>query len=322
MSSAEHHIFDRDLLARRRDRYAALATAHDFLLAHVADDFADRLSLIRRTFPVAVNLGAHHGLLSRRLRGVAGIELMFDAERSPRLLAQCDGPRVLADEEMQPLKPASLDLVVSGLSLELVNDLPGALIQIQRALKPDGLLLGAMLGGATLTELRQAFVAAESELEGGISPRVAPFADVRDLGGLLQRAGFALPVADSDTLTVAYANALDLMRDVRAIGGGNVLRDRRRSFLRRATLMRAMEIYTERFARADGRITATFEIITMTGWAPHASQQKPLRPGSASTRLADALGVPEEPAGDQGESGRSVGGAGERSTAARASERK
>lgn len=322
MSTAEHHIFDRDLLVCRRDRIASTAMAHDFLLAHVADDFADRLSLIRRTFPVAVNLGAHHGLLSRRLRGVAGIALMIDAERSPRMLAQCDGPRVLADEEVLPFKAQSLDLVVSGLSLHLVNDLPGALIQIQRALKPDGLLLGAMLGGATLTELRQAFVAAETELEGGVSPRVAPFADVRDLGGLLQRAGFALPVADSDALTVAYANALELVRDVRAMGGGNVLRERRRSFLRRATLLRAAEIYAERFARADGRITATFEIITMTGWAPHASQQKPMRPGSASTRLADALGVPEEPAGDQGDPGRPAGGAGERSTAARASERK
>ena len=164
-----------------------------------------------------------------------------------------------------------------------------------------------MLGGATLTELRQAFVAAETDLEGGVSPRVAPFADVRDLGGLLQRAGFALPVADSEVVTVAYANALELMRDVRAMGGGNVLRDRRRTFLRRGTLMRTAEIYAERFARTDGRVTATFEIITMTGWAPHASQQKPLQPGSGATRLADALGVPELPAGDQGEPGRPAG---------------
>ncbi len=321
MSSADHEIFDRDLLVRRRDRYAGTAGTHDFLLANVADDLAFRLSLIRRTFPVCLNLGAHHGLVSRRLRGLAGIELIIDAERAPQLLAQCDGQRMLVDEELQPFKARSLDLVVSGLALQFVNDLPGALVQIQRALKPDGLFLAAMLGGATLTELRQAFVAAETELEGGVSPRVAPFADVRDLGGLLQRAGFALPVADSETLTVAYANALELMRDVRAMGGGNVLRDRRRAFLRRGTLMRAAQIYAERFARVDGRITATFEIITITGWAPHAGQQQPLRPGSASTRLADALGVVELPSGDQGEPGRLAGGDGACSASARVPER-
>ncbi len=298
MSRPDHEIFDRPLLVRRRDRHAGEAARHDFLLRHVAEDIADRLSLIKRSFPLALNLGAQHGGLSRRLRGLPQIGLLIDAETSPRLLAACDGPRVLADEEMLPFQPGSLDLVVSGLSLHLVNDLPGALVQIQRALKPDGLFLGAMLGGATLTELRQAFVAAETEIEGGVSPRVAPFADVRDLGGLLQRAGFALPVADSDDVTVAYATALDLMREVRAMGGGNILHDRRRTFLQRRTLLRAAEIYAERFARPDGRITATFEIITLTGWAPHVSQQQPLTPGSAKARLADALGVPERPTRD------------------------
>ena len=306
MNNPAPEIFDRTLLARRRDRFAADAPAHDFLLAHVAEDIADRLSLIRRTFPMCLNLGAQHGLLSRRLRGLAGIGLMIDAEMSPRLLARCDGPRVLADEERLPFAPASLDLVVSGLSLHLVNDLPGALIQIRRALKPDGLFLAALLGGSTLTELRQAFVQAEAELEGGASPRVAPFADVRDLGHLLQRAGFTLPVADCDVLQVGYGSALDLMRELQAMGGSNVLRERRRTALRRATLLRAAAVYAERFARPDGRVTATFEIITLTGWAPHASQQQPLRPGSAKTRLADALGVPERLAGDQASEPRRV----------------
>ncbi len=301
MSRPAHEIFDRPLLVRRRDRHAGQAASHDFLQHHVAEDLADRLSLIKRTFALAVNLGAQHGVLSRCLRGSSRIGLLIDAETSPRLLAACDGPRVLADEEMLPFRPRSLDLVVSGLSLHLVNDLPGALLQIQRALKPDGLFLGAMFGGATLTELRQAFLAAEAEIEGGVSPRIAPFADVRDLGGLLQRAGFALPVADSDVMTVAYAAVFDLMREIRAMGGGNVLHDRRRTFLRRRTLLRAIDIYAERFARADGRITATFEIVTLTGWAPDASQQQPSRPGSAKARLADALGVPEQPTPDQSE---------------------
>lgn len=320
MSRAEHEIFDRRQLARRRDRAAPLAPAHAFLLAHIADDLADRLSLIRRSFPLALNLGAHEGSLSRRLRGAAGIGLMIDAEMSPQLLARCDGPCVLADEERLPFRPESLDLVVSGLSLQLVNDLPGTLVQIRRALKPDGLFLAAMLGGATLTELRQAFVAAEAEVEGGASPRVAPFADVRDLGGLLQRAGFTLPVTDSDVLTVGYGSALELMRDLRAMGAANILHDRRRTFLRRTTLIRAVEIYAERFARADGRVTATFEIVTLTGWAPHANQQKPLQPGSAKARLAQALGVPEHRSGDQVDPRRSVdGGVGSRVPSAAAS---
>ena len=292
-------LFDRALLARRRDRFAATAGAHDFLLARVADDLALRLSLIKRRFPIGVNLGAHHGLVSRRLRVLGATDLLIDADTSPGLLARCDGPRVLADEELLPFRAASLDLVVSGLALHLVNDLPGALVQIQRALKPDGLLLAALLGGTTLDELRASFMAAEAEIEGGASPRVAPFADVRDLGGLLQRAGFALPVADCDVIEVAYPSPLALIGELRAMGASNVLVDRRRRFLRRATLLRAAEIYAERHARPDGRIVATFEIITLTGWAPDPGQQQPLRPGSGRTRLADALGVPEVAAGDK-----------------------
>jgi SAM-dependent methyltransferase len=185
------------------------------------------------------------------------------------------------------------------LALQFVNDLPGTLIQIRRALKPDGLLLMALLGGDSLSELREAFAQAESEIEGGLSPRVAPFADLRDLGGLLQRAGFALPVADSDRLTVRYDSAFALMRDLRAMGATNVLSERRRVPLKRATLLRMAQIYGERFADPDGRLRATFEIAWLSGWAPHESQQKPLKPGSAAQRLADALGTREIPAGEK-----------------------
>ena len=293
--SADHDIFDRALLARRRDRVAAGAARHEFLLARVADDLVERLGAINRRFPLVLNLGAHHGLLGRKLRQLPGIETVIDLELSPRLLAQCSGLRVRADEEALPFGDASLDLVVSGLALQHVNDLPGVLTQVRRALKPDGLLLAALLGGSTLTELRGALLAAEEEIEGGASPRVAPFADVRDLGALLQRAQLALPVVDADTVTVAYADALALMRELRAMGASNVLRARRRSPLRRATLLRALEIYQERDGRADGRIPATFEILTLTAWAPHDSQQQPLQPGSAKARLADALKVPELP---------------------------
>ncbi len=216
-------IFDRALLLRRRDRAAADAGRHDFLLARVADDFAERLSAVHRCFPLAVNLGAYHGLIGRRLRQVGEVEHVIDAEAAPRLLAQCGGLRVRADAEALPFRDQSLDLVVSGLALHLVNDLPGTLVQIRRALKPDGLLLAALLGGDTLVELRHAFIAAEEETAGGASPRVAPFADVADLGALLQRAKFALPVVDADRIVVTYADPLALMRELRAMGAANAL---------------------------------------------------------------------------------------------------
>ncbi len=289
-------IFDRALLARRRDRIAGDIAGHDFLLARVADDLAERLMVVRRRFATVLNLGAHHGLIGRRIAAHSGIEHLVETDISLRLLAACSGLKVLADEEALPFADASFDLVVSGLSLHYVNDLPGALIQIRRMLRPDGLMLAALLGGETLRELRETFLAAEADIEGGASPRVAPFADVRDLGALLQRAGFALPVADADVVDVAYASPLTLMRELKAMGASNVLLGRRRTPLRRETLARACALYQERFARPDGRVTATFEIITLTGWAPHESQQKPLRPGSAQMRLADALGTDEKAA--------------------------
>jgi SAM-dependent methyltransferase len=194
-----------------------------------------------------------------------------------------------AERETLPLQPQSLDLAVSALALQFVNDLPGVLAQIRRALRPDGLLLAAMIGGDTLTELRQSFAAAEAELEGGASPRVAPFADLRDVGALLQRADFALPVTDVDRVVVRYASAFALMADLRRMGATNVLVERRRTPTRRATLLRMAQIYGERFADADGRIRATFDVIWLSGWAPHESQQQPLKPGSAKASLAEAV---------------------------------
>jgi SAM-dependent methyltransferase len=199
----------------------------------------------------------------------------------------------VADEEALPFAEGSFDLVASALSLHWTNDLPGVLVQIRRALAPDGLLLAALVGGQSLNELRTALTSAEAELTGGASPRVAPFADVRDLGQLLQRAGFALPVTDLEPIIVRYSSMFALMRDLRAMGATNALTERSRVPLRRAVLMRAAEIYADRFADPDGRIRATFDIIWLSGWAPHESQQKPLAPGSARMRLADALNAKE-----------------------------
>lgn len=292
-------VFDRQLLKRRRKAAAAGAARHDFLLARVAEDLALRIAAVNRQFPLAVDLGSHHGVVGRAVAAVAGVERLISVDPTYEAVVQAPAPRVVADEEALPFRDASLDLVVSGLGLHLVNDLPGTLLQVRRALKPDGLFLGALLGGETLTELRQSFLAAEAEIEGGASPRVAPFADVRDLGALLQRAGFALPVADADVVAVTYADPLALLRELKGMAASNMLADRRRTPIRRATFIRALEIYRERFSTPAGRIKATFEIVTLTGWVPHESQQKPLRPGSAAARLADALGTREVPAGDK-----------------------
>ncbi len=289
-------VFDRLLVRQRQQRARALGPS-TFLLDRVAEEVADRLAAILRRFDLAIDLGSPGDALRRALAGNAQVGTLVAIGHAA--LASARGLVVVADEEMPPLREASVDLVVSALSLQTVNDLPGAFVQIRRALKPDGLFLAALLGGETLTELRQSFAAAEVELEGGLSPRVAPFADIRELGALLQRAGFALPVTDIDRLTVRYASAFALMHDLRRMGGGNPLFERRRSPLRRATLMRMAQIYGERFADADGRIRATFEIVWLSGWAPHESQQQPLRPGSATARLADALGAVEIPAGEK-----------------------
>lgn len=291
--SAAPPLFDTALLATRRQRAAAAAGTYDFLLRRVAEDLTERLAIVQRRFPVALDLGAHHGVLGREMGRLPSVETLISTDPSADLLSGAPGHRVVAPLDMLPFGEASLDLVVSGLALQLVDDLPGTLVQIRRALKPDGLLLAALLGGRTLTELREAWLAAEAEMLGGASPRVAPFADVRDLGGLLQRAGFALPVTDSDIVTVTYETPLALMRDVKGMGASNMLVERRRTPVTRGLLLRAAEIYGERFGLDGGRVPATFEILTLTAWAPHESQQQPLKPGSAKTRLADALGVRE-----------------------------
>ena len=281
--SAGPTIFDRSLLRLRQRRARALGPA-TFLIDRVAGELGERLAVVLRQFERAADLGAPTNAVRRVLTESGKVGTIAD---------------VMTDEEALPFAASSLDLVVSALALQFVNDLPGTLIQIRRALKPDGLLLAALVGGDSLTELREAFAQAESEMEGGVSPRVAPFADLRELGALLQRAGFALPVVDSDRLTVRYRTVLDLMRDLRRMGATNVLTVRRRMPLKRKTLFRMAEIYAERFSDADGCLRATFEIAWLSGWAPHESQQKPLKPGSASARLADALGTREIPAGEK-----------------------
>jgi SAM-dependent methyltransferase len=286
-------VFDR-LLVRRRLMRALKGGYADFLLRRAIDDFAERLGTVLRRFPLALDVSTPTAALADWLKTSGRVD---DVIRLAPTGGTGGPPTIAGDAEALPFAPERFDLAVSLLALHSVNDLPGALIQIRRALKPDGLFLGCLLGGATLQELREAFTEAEAELEGGVSPRVAPFADVRDLGGLLQRAGFALPVADIEPVIVRYADPFGLFRDLRAMGLTNALAHRRRTPLRRATLWRAADIYAERFADADGRIRATFEIVWLSGWAPHESQQKPLQPGSAQTRLADALGVAEHKIG-------------------------
>jgi len=301
-------VFDRALLRRRRARAAALGPA-TFLIDRVAEDLAWRLSAVARRFEIAVDVGTPTDAVRRALRGNDNVGTLIatgaaSGHAGAHPGAEGTPTQVVADEEALPFRDQTLDLVVSGLALQFVNDLPGTLLQIRHALKPDGLLLAALAGGNTLTELRQALAAAEAEIEGGASPRVAPFADVRDMGALLQWAGFALPVTDVDRLTVRCDSAFALMQDLRRMGATNALVERRRVPLRRATLLRAAEIYAGRFADTDGRVRATFEIVWLSGWAPHESQQRPLRPGAARARLADALGVREFSTGDK------AGGAG------------
>jgi SAM-dependent methyltransferase len=291
-------IFDRQLLRIRRRRAAAIEPA-TFLLDRVATDLAERLAAVLRRFDLALDLGTPTAAVLRALASLGSIGTIVRADRMPPSGGAAASPFVVADEEALPFTDAAFDLVVSALALQFVNDLPGALVQICRALKPDGLFLAALIGGETLTELRQSFAVAESEVEAGVSPRVAPFADLRDLGALLQRAGFALPVTDIDRVTVRYDSVFALMRDLRRMGATNALINRRRVPLRRATLMRMAEIYGARFSDDDGRIRATFEIVWLSGWAPHPSQQQPLRPGSAKARLADALGTREISTGEK-----------------------
>ena len=265
-------LFDRALLRARMER-ARRGGPATFLLDRVSEDMEERLQAVTRNFADVADIWTPGELLRKPIA---------DRFQSIRRID-------LDQSETLPLQPGSLDLAVSALAFQFVNDLPGVLAQIRRALKPDGLLLAAMIGGDTLTELRQSFAAAEAECEGGVSPRVAPFADLRDIGALLQRAGLALPVTDVDRVVVRYDSAFALMTDLRRMGATNVLLERRRMPTRRATMLRMAQIYSERFADADGRIRATFDLVWLSGWAPHESQQKPLRPGSAKASLEAAV---------------------------------
>jgi SAM-dependent methyltransferase len=291
-------IFDRTLLRARRRRAAALGPA-GFLLDRVAADLGERLSVVTRRFHLAADLGTPSDALRSVLARVAGVEKVIAVDPHAGLWPARPELSIAADEEALPFRDGSLDLVVSALALQFVNDLPGTLAQIRRALRPDGLFLAALLGGETLTELRQSFAAAEAELTDSASPRVAPFADVRALGLLLQRTGFALAVSDIDRITVRYASPFALMHDLRRMGATNALIERSRTPLRRAVLIRMVEAYCRGFSDPDGRVRATFDVAWLSGWAPHESQQRPLRPGSAKVRLADALGTMEIPAGEK-----------------------
>ena len=292
-------VFDRRVVRMHRDRAAANIEGHAFLFDDVADRLAERLLDVKRDFPTAIEIGCRGGRANALPSRYAGTEMLTRCDLSFEMARRGGGTAIVADEEALPFRDACVDLVYSNLSLHWVNDLPGALLQIRRALKPDGLFLAAMLGGGTLAELRNSLMEAESETAGGVSPRVSPFAELRDIAGLLQRAGFALPVADRDTIVVTYEGLPQLLADLRGMGETNAICERQRHFTRRETLMRAATHYASRFAQADGRIPATFDVVFMHGWAPDDSQQQPLRPGSAQTRLATALQTDEISAGEK-----------------------
>jgi len=283
-------IFDRVLLRRRRDRAARTVDPNrDFLFTESGERLLDRLDDVRRQFPLALDLGCRDGVLAKLLQGRGGVETLVQGELAFGMARRAKGDVLQLDEEALPFAPASFDLVLANLSLHWVNDLPGTLAQIRHVLKPDGLFLGVLFGAGTLQELRTALMDAEIAETGGASARVAPFADLRDAAGLLQRAGFALPVADIETVTVTYGEMLPLLGDLRAMGETNVLEARLKRPTRRAVIARAAAFYRQKFVQADGRLPATFRLIFLTGWAPHQSQQQPARRGSGKVNLGDVL---------------------------------
>ena len=288
-------IFDRMAVRRQRERAAVGFADHDFLFREVAERLVDRLADIRRKFDLAIDIGARGNHLSQLLAQNPSIETVIEMGLSPRM----DKASFVGDEETFPIAPACADLIVSNLVLHWTNDVPGTLIQCRQSLKPDGLFMAAILGGETLTELRQVMMEAETEISGGVSPRVSPFAELSDTAALLQRAGFNLPVADSDTITVTYTDVFALMHDLRGMGEANAVLARPRTFSKRQIFLRAAERYSEMFGDSDGRITASFQVLYLTGWAPDASQPKPLRPGSATASLAEALESEEQSAGEK-----------------------
>ncbi|PZO87351.1 MAG: SAM-dependent methyltransferase [Micavibrio aeruginosavorus] len=289
------HVFDRGQIARQRSRFRSSETGDRyFLFDWTMREITDRLSIVRRDFPVCLTIGGR-GKAAAFADHATQTYITLDASAS--VLPPQNG--IVAEEDFLPVAKQSIDLAVSVLSLHTVNDLPGALLQIRESLKPDGLFLAGMFGGETLRELRECLYEAEIELRGRVSPRVAPFADKPQMGTLMQRAGFALPVVDSEILTVTYDNIFALMHDLRTMGEANAVRERTKYFTPRSVFLRAGELYAARHADPDGRIRASFEIIFLLGWAPHETQQKPLRPGSAQTRLADFLGTEEIGTGEK-----------------------
>jgi SAM-dependent methyltransferase len=283
-STSDILVFDRQKIRAQRNRALENIEENNFLIKWTSEQLLSRLDIIKKEFPDILQVGTRAAINQSKIKGLKTL-ITMDSTRS--------GNAVIADEELLPFAPESFDLIVSSLNLHTTNDLPGTLLQLKRALKPDGLFLSAILGGETLHELRDVLTSAEMDVNGGISPRVAPFADMPQMGSLMQRAGFNLPVVDSEMVTVTYDHLFKLMRDLRLMGEGNALLKRSKSFNNRALLMRAAELYQERYAEPDGRIPATFEIIFLIGWAPHESQQKPLRPGSAKARLSEALNTQE-----------------------------
>ncbi|MEH6632588.1 MAG: methyltransferase domain-containing protein [Halopseudomonas aestusnigri] len=291
------YIFDHNSVDQHRQRAQTDLSKHDFLLKEIADRLGDRLLDIAREFPQALNLGSNHNILTEVLGSRGGIERFSSSQFRGRShqdnTSDTENNSIEILKEILPFEQQNYDLIISNLCLHWVNDLPGTLLQANRCLKPNGLFLSAMLGGETLKELRTALMEAEMEVEGGVSPRVSPLIDVRDAGALLQRAGFALPVADYDRIEVSYASVFELMKELRGMGETNAIHNRRKTFTRRETFLKAAQIYQEKFQDDEGRITATFDIIYLAGWAPHESQQKPLRPGTATSRLADFLETDE-----------------------------
>lgn len=284
-------IFDRSLLRKRQDRAARTLAGHDFLHRYVAEDIVDRLETIIRTFHRAAFIGPGAHYVTEGLTSACDVSHVVSGAFSPAMAALAmDGvPGVVADEEALPFADGSLDLIVSMMALQSVNRLPEALMQMRQALKPDGLLIAAFPGERSLHELRDSLYRAESEITGGVSPRLSPFTAIKDAGGLMQRAGLALPVADLIRLPVTYRNPMTLLTDLRGMGETSVLTGRRKQTLRKDVLMRAMEIYAKTWPAEGGGVTATFEIVMLTGWAPHASQQKPLKPGSAKASMQEAI---------------------------------
>jgi SAM-dependent methyltransferase len=282
-------LFDRLLVRRHLDRALAAGPA-DFLLAHAMRDLIERLSIVKRDFTGILDLGTPMPALAEQLAAATSAPRVVRLAPVTRTVGAAPVLAVVGAEEALPLAEGQFDLAISALALHQVNDLPGALVQIRRVLKPDGLFLGCLLGGRTLDELRLALAVAETEIAGGVSPRVAPFADTRDMGALMQRAGFGLPVVDSEPVVVRYAHLAGLLHDLRAMGATNALSARSREPAPRNLFDRAAKVYAERFSDPDGRVRATFELIFVSGWVPHESQQKPLAPGTARVRLADVLG--------------------------------